>query len=308
MRCSPTYTAPCSMRVTRAFRCTSTPSPSRSFSARAARSGSNAVSSRRPALDQQDLRVARIEVAEVVEHRVVRDVRENARELDARGPAAHDHEAQPRFTIVLRGLLRLLERAQKAMTNLERVLEALEPGRHWLPLVVPEVRVARARRDDEIVVRHLDLPEVRLHDAALDVDAVDLRHQHRRVRVLAQQPPNRRRDVARRQHGRRHLIEQRLEEMVVRAVEQRDVDVRRCCSPRAASEPREAAADDHDARSRHAVGIVSTRSARPPNRRAATVMSSTSRMSSTLYAAAVPNDRLRSCARISIEIGLFACV
>ena len=42
--------------------------------------------------------------------------------------------------------------------------------------------------------------------------------------------------------------------------------------------------------------------------RVTTVITSTIPISTTLYAAAVPNEKSRSCAKISIEIGRLACV
>ena len=54
--------------------------------------------------------------------------------------------------------------------------------------------------------------------------------------------------VARRQRARRHLVEQRLEQVVVRAVDQRHVDVG-APQPLRGGKPAEAAADDHDPRS-----------------------------------------------------------
>ena len=69
--------------------------------------------------------------------------------------------------------------------------------------------------------------------------------QHRDVLLVAQHPPDRRGDVARRQRRRRDLVQQRLEEMVVVAVDQRDADRRARERPRRV-EAAEAAADDHD--------------------------------------------------------------
>src|SRR5262249_29088118 len=67
------------------------------------------------------------------------------------------------------------------------------------------------------------------------------------VLLPAQDPPNRRRDIARRQGRRGDLIQQRLKQMVVVPIEERDLDIR--TSQRARHvQPAEAAADDHDAR------------------------------------------------------------
>ena len=75
---------------------------------------------------------------------------------------------------------------------------------------------------------------------------VHLRQQHRDVLLLAQDPADRRRDVAGRQRRGRHLIEQRLEQVVVVAIEQRDPD-RRAGERARRVEAAESAADDDDA-------------------------------------------------------------
>ena len=75
-----------------------------------------------------------------------------------------------------------------------------------------------------------------------------LRHlgqQHVHIPVASQDPADGRRDVARRECGRGHLIEQRLEHVVIAAVHQRDVHglpAQRL----GGRETSEAAADDHD--------------------------------------------------------------
>ena len=74
-----------------------------------------------------------------------------------------------------------------------------------------------------------------------------------------------------------------------------------CCSP-AAHRCRPAVLPAH------ALIDVDSASRRPSPMRASSVIPRTSRMSSTLYAAAVPNAKARSCARISTEIGRLACV
>lgn len=54
------------------------------------------------------------------------------------------------------------------------------------------------------------------------IDTINLRHHHRHVALIAQHPPNRDRDIGGMEHRRGHLIEQRLKEVVVGAIEQRD--------------------------------------------------------------------------------------
>src|SRR5581483_10810787 len=95
---------------------------------------------------------SRVDVAELA-MRLPRDLRERAREFDARRPAADEDERQePLLPRRIRFTLSFLERDEDPPPDAERVLERLEPGRVRLPLVVPEVRMARASRDDQVVV------------------------------------------------------------------------------------------------------------------------------------------------------------
>ena len=70
------------------------------------------------------------------------------------------------------------------------------------------------------------------------------------VRLPPQDPANGRRDVAWRERGHRHLVEQRLEDVMVAAVDDRESNLR---APQRARrvEPAKAAADDHDMGKRH---------------------------------------------------------
>ena len=65
----------------------------------------------------------------------------------------------------------------------------------------------------------------------------------RDVLCLAQHVPQRRRDLAGREDAGGHLVQQRLEEVVVPAVEQRHVDTVDVSEEAAGGQPAEAAAD-----------------------------------------------------------------
>ena len=91
------------------------------------------------------------------DERVARDLGEGAGQLDAGRPAADDDEGQP-----LRGAPRrrssrsaCSKAREHPAPDLERVLDRLEAGRVRLPLVVAEVGVRRAGRDDQEVVAEL---------------------------------------------------------------------------------------------------------------------------------------------------------
>jgi hypothetical protein len=137
----------------------------------------------------------------------------------------------------------LLERQQNASANAGRVFDALEPRCEINPIVVTEVGMRRACRDHEIVVRNWT--RAGLNGSPCEVDAADLRHQHRRIALLPQDVPDRPSDLGRRQRGGRDLVEQRLEAMMVLTIDYGHVDGHaierlRCF------EPAEACADDDD--------------------------------------------------------------
>jgi hypothetical protein len=199
------------------------------------------------ALDEQDSRGRRVDPPEVAAQRVVRDLAERACKLDARRAATDDHERHP---LALRGLvalaLRGLERDEDPAPDLGRVVDGLEARGERRPPVVAEVRERRARRDDERVVRdRAAVGEGRL--APIDVDPDCLAEQHRGVPLAPQHRAQRLGDLARRQRTRGDLVQQRLEEVVVLAVDERQVDT--LVPPETARrvQPREAAADDQDA-------------------------------------------------------------
>src|SRR5262249_13697871 len=104
--------------------------------------------------------------------------------------------------------------------DLQRVLEALEPGREDFPVLVAEVRVAGACRQDERVVS--DLAPVERETPRGEIHLLDFGQEDRDVPRAAQDRPQRGRDVRGIQRGGRPLVEERLEQMVVAAVEQRD--------------------------------------------------------------------------------------
>ena len=215
---------------------------------------------RRTRLDQEDARRARVDVPEIARERLARDLGERAGHLDA-GRAAADHDKrQERLAPARIGFtLGTFERQQHAPPDVERVLERLEARRGRAPLVVPEVGVRRAARDDQIVVRQ-PLVIVAAHPrgspAAGLIDRAHLGEQDLDVLLAPQDPADGRRDVAGRKRRHRHLVEQRLEDVMIPAVENRDAD------PRAAEgaggiQPAKAAADDDDMGKSHVGGACS---------------------------------------------------
>jgi hypothetical protein len=203
----------------------------------------------RARFDQHDARVARIDGAEVVAQRDMGELGDGARHLHARRAGADHHERQEtpaRFGVV--GLLGLFEGRQDAAADEGGVVDLLQRRRHALPLVVAEIGVSRAGGQHQHVVG--DFAVLQLHDAALAVDAAHPAQDHPHVCCLAQDGADGLGDLRRRQTGRGHLIEQRLEEMVVALVDHGDVGIGAGQVVRGA-QAAETGADDDDVRTGH---------------------------------------------------------
>jgi len=85
------------------------------------------------------------------------------------------------------------------------------------------------------------------HLLLVDVDVGGLVEEHRDVLLALENAAQRLGDIRRRELGRRHLVEQRREEVMVPAIDERDIDVG-VLQPLDDVETGEAAADDDDAR------------------------------------------------------------
>src|SRR5205807_1428704 len=103
-------------------------------------------------LDEDDASLLGADPPEVAPESVPRDLGERSRELDARRASSDDDEGEPlgalrRVLLALGGLVG----EQHAAADLEGVLDRLQAGREASPLVLAEVAVTRARRDDQVV-------------------------------------------------------------------------------------------------------------------------------------------------------------
>jgi hypothetical protein len=117
----------------------------------------------------------------------------------------------------------LLEGKQDAPSDLGRVFDPLQARCKGLPIVVAEIGVTRAGSEDEIVVAHT--PSTLDQDLAChDVDPFDGAEHDRDVAVPPDDAADGRGDVCRGQACRRHLIEQRLEKVIVLAVDDDDLN------------------------------------------------------------------------------------
>src|SRR5262249_11667050 len=145
--------------------------------------------------------------------------------LDPGGARADDHKGEEAPALLrVAGELGTLERDQDPAPDAGRVLDALEAGRRILPLVVTEIGMGGPGRDHQVIVGNLE--RIRANDACRGVDAAPLRHQHRRIRVAAEDMADRPGDVGGREGRGRDLIEQGLKAVMVLLVDDGHVDRR----------------------------------------------------------------------------------
>ena len=198
----------------------------------------------RTRFDQHDSRATWIDSSKIALEHAPRNLGERTRHLDARRPAADYHERHPvrDFRLVDFALSRLV-RDQHPPANLDRILERLQTRRRLEPFVVAEVRMRRAGRNDQIVVRHFAIEQ--MHDLLPCVDRRGLAKKHRRIELAPQNSPYRCCDITRIQRRGRDLVEQRLKQVMVAAIDHRHPNRRSLERPRSL-DPAESAADDHD--------------------------------------------------------------
>src|ERR1700681_4396455 len=106
-------------------------------------------------------------MSEILAKSDLRDWRNRPGQLDPGWSASHNDESLQCLArrVVFRAF-RLLERQQKAVPDVERVLDALKTRRQLLPLRVPEVGVPSSRCDNQIIVRKLRVAVVENHATA----------------------------------------------------------------------------------------------------------------------------------------------
>ena len=152
---------------------------------------------------------------------------ELAGQLYPRRARPDNHERQPTTP---RGRIGLtfshLERAENPAAELECVIDRFHPWRIVSELRVPEVRLARAGGDDQRVVRDLTTLTNRLdRDAAgVEIDIDHCAEDHARVPLAAQHVTNRQGDIALGEYSRSDLMQQRLNQVVIRPVDDGDIN------------------------------------------------------------------------------------
>jgi hypothetical protein len=200
----------------------------------------------RARLDQHHARLVRVDVAEIAGQGVMRHLGDGAGELDAGRAGSDDDEGQPRRALLRIGLaLGAFERHQDVPAQRGRILQRFQAGRELLPLVVAEIGVPRAGGEHQRVVGHL-AAVVDQHAATCRVDAAHGGKQRRHLAAITHEMADRPGDLAGCERGGRDLVEQRLEQMMIAAVDQRDLDGS-ARKPVGRFQPAEAGADDDDA-------------------------------------------------------------
>ncbi|KAG1270542.1 hypothetical protein G6F66_013790 [Rhizopus arrhizus] len=150
------------------------------------------------------------------------DLGQRAGQFDTGGAAADDGEPQPggRFCRVRFGL-GTLERQQQFAAQGDGIVQGFQAGRSIGPLVVAEVGVGGAGGQQQAVVvqhaaiGHADLP-------GLLVDGHHFAEADFHIALVAKDMAQRCRDIRSGQAGGGHLVQQRLEQVMVAAVDQGD--------------------------------------------------------------------------------------
>lgn len=166
-------------------------------------------------------------MAELIAQRVPRDLGQGAGQFHA-GRAATDHgETQPRRFARGIGLgLGALEGEQQLAAQRDGIVQRLQARRIGGPFVVAEVGMGGAGAQHQGVVRNLRAIGQRRGARGL-VDVGHFTQAHFHIALVTEDVAQRRGDIRRGQACGGHLVEQRLEQMVVATVHQGDAHVRR---------------------------------------------------------------------------------
>ncbi len=121
------------------------------------------------------------------------------------------------------------KREQNITANAERVVERFEAGRKLFPFGMAEIAGLAAEREHKVVVVERRFFEENFF--LRQIKTGDGFHQNGDVRTVGENGTNRLGDVRRGKSGGGDLIKQRLKEVMVRAVNERDARIRRLKSP-----------------------------------------------------------------------------
>jgi hypothetical protein len=175
---------------------------------------------------------------------VVRELGNGAGKFDAGGARADDRERQQRIASYgIAFALGALEGDQNVPSQRGRIFQRLQARRELLPFVMAEISVAHAGGENQRVVRH-GVAAFEQHAAVCCINASHCGEKGRNLRTVAQQVADRPGNLGGRKRRGRNLIEQRLEQMMVASVDQRDRNGR-ALEPIGGFQSAEAGADDH---------------------------------------------------------------
>jgi len=177
------------------------------------------------ALDEDDVRLARINVPEVSIQHGARQLGECPGELDTRRSATYDNDRHQTVTLSGVGFIfSFLECEQNLTANSERVVERFQAGRELFPLRMTEVTRLAAQTEHEIVIVEFALFQ---NDPLLrEIEISGPVEKHSDVLPIRENAADGLCDFRRRQTARRDLIQQRLKQVMIRAVNHRDARVR----------------------------------------------------------------------------------
>ena len=198
----------------------------------------------RAGLDEDNAGVLGVNVAEIVGERVLGELADGTGHFDAGRTAADDHECHVGEAAVgVLDFLGFLKGSEDAAANLKGVVEAFKSGGEGFPFGVAKIRMSGTCGQNEMVVSEVALRTGEF--TLLDVDPDDFGHFANDVALAAENGSDRLGNVSRGESCGGHLIEQRLEKMVICAVDQDDLD-RRILERAGGGEPSKASANDRD--------------------------------------------------------------
>ncbi len=174
-------------------------------------------------------RLTRIDLAVIAGQDAMCQLGDLADDLDACRARPHHDKREISFAFRRVGCqLCHFERTQYVIPEVPSILQRLHSGREFRPLVVPEIRMGCASRYHQCVVRQRYSCSVRRdyrNGSSLQVEVHDLAEYHIGVLLFLHNATQRRCDQALRQDAGRNLIQQRLEQVMVRPVDYRQVDI-----------------------------------------------------------------------------------
>ena len=177
----------------------------------------------RSGFDEMYFGLCGVDSAKIVLQHDLSEFRERTGHFDASGPAADNDHGELFFDFsVVGGRFGLFEGEEHFFADRHRIIEALQTESVPRPLVLAEVARFRAERDDEEIVIEHAIAEMGLF--GLQVDARDLPHERGDVFVLGEDAAQRLRDLCHGQSRSGDLIQQRLEEVMIPTIDERDAE------------------------------------------------------------------------------------